>query len=187
MLNCLRRLEAGQRGERGNRREEVRIRNHELLLNDAVVTQRGQGVREREAVVKDSEPGADHGIWTRVLGAGSGRPRDSDARRDITPVVDVGLRFVAQPQTQCEIGTHTPVVAHEQSYVEMTCRQRGIPGVDAELRGAAAQFADARRREAESLEEQRAAVSFDGSDVLPSTGSSTRNRLPLPSTLSTLT
>src|SRR5215510_2411208 len=164
MLNGLRRLEAGQRRERGNRREEVRIRNHELPLNYAVVTQRGQGVREREAVVKDSEPGADHGLRARVLASSLRRPCDSDARRDITPIVDVGLRFIARPQTQREIWSHTPVVTHEESYVELTRRQRGIPRVDAELRRAAAQFADARRREAQTLEEQRAAVSLDRGD-----------------------
>jgi hypothetical protein len=103
LLNGLRRLEARQRRECRNRREEVRIRDHELPLNDAVVTQRGQGVREREAVVKYSEAGADHGLRERILAACPWRPRDSDARRDITPVVDVGLRFIAQPQTRREI------------------------------------------------------------------------------------
>src|SRR5262247_2119781 len=77
LLNGLRRLETRQRRDRGDRREEVRIRNHELLLNDAVVTQRGQAVRQNEAVVKDSEPGADYGLRAGVLTAGPGRPRDS--------------------------------------------------------------------------------------------------------------
>src|SRR5258707_640320 len=74
---------------------------------------------EREAIVKHPEPGAQDSFRAGVLGAPFGRPGHADARREIAPVVDVGLCFVAQPKTQREVRPRAPVVAGERAHIDL--------------------------------------------------------------------
>src|SRR5207244_12509012 len=92
------------------------------------------------------------------LGGGTRGPGDADSRRNITPVVNIGLGFIAQPETHRKVGTHTPIVTHERSDIELAGRETGCTGVEAELRGAASQSADRAGRTSQALKQQRAAI-----------------------------
>ncbi len=66
--------EAAQQGQGRNLRIEVRIRDHVLLLHDAVLAVGGKRIREREAIVDDTKPGANNILWSRFSGQPSRRP-----------------------------------------------------------------------------------------------------------------
>ncbi len=68
-----------------------------------------------------------------------GRPGESDARRPIVPVVNVGLGFEAQAQAQREVGLHAPVVADKCADIHLIYVHQRTAGVDGELRRTAAQ------------------------------------------------
>src|SRR5205807_845476 len=80
LLNSLRGLKGSQRSDRRNRREEIRICNYILLLNDSVVAQSGEPVRETEPIVENAEACTHDGLWTRIL-CRSWRPRNRQAWR----------------------------------------------------------------------------------------------------------
>ena len=164
-LNRLGRADSGQRRDRRNHREEVRICDHVLLLKDAVIPLRSERIRQAEAVIEHAESGAQHGLRPGVLGAGSRGPGQADARREVMPVVDVGLRFVAQAEAQGEVRPRPPVVAHECAHIGLTRRDRRISRVDAELRRATPSRADLLGREPLRREQQRAAIPLDGRDA----------------------
>ncbi len=88
------------------------------------------------------------------------RPGKRQARCKIAPVVDVGLRLVAQAQVDREIRPHAPLVAHEDPRVHLMHRKLRRAGAHGELRGASAQRANLRRRVAQLLEEQRPPVAL---------------------------
>ena len=163
LLDHLGGLETLQSGGRRHVGEEVGIRHHELLLHEAVEALRGQRIAEPETVVEDAEARAQHGLRA-LLAAAAGRPGKRETGRKIAPVVDIGLRLVAQAQVEREIRPHAPLVAREDSHIHLVHRKFGRAGIDGELRGAAAERADHRRRIAQLLEEQRPPVAFDRSD-----------------------
>ena len=78
--------------------------------------------------------------------------------------MDIRLRFVAQAKTQGEVRPRPPVVSYERSHIHLAGRGLGEPRVNAELRGAASQRADLRRRESLLLVEQRPPIPLDGLD-----------------------
>src|SRR4051812_38003924 len=85
LMNGLRKLGGCERSRGRNGaggRKEIRIRDHELLLRDAVEANRVERAVLGEAVVEDAEAGAHDGLGLSVfLGARS--PRDSNAGSDI--------------------------------------------------------------------------------------------------------
>src|SRR5437870_9030504 len=78
LLANLRRLKGSQRRNGGNGREEIRIRDHVLLLKDPVAAKRRHRICQAEAIIEGSESGADYGLRARG-------PRDADARSEIMP------------------------------------------------------------------------------------------------------
>ena len=78
--------------------------------------------------------------------------------------MDIRLCLVAQAQVEREVRPHAPLVAREDAHIHLVYRQFRRAGIDGELRGAAAERADHRRRIAELLEEQRPPVAFDRRD-----------------------
>src|SRR5579862_5101531 len=101
LLDDLRRRGSAQRGDRGNVRVKIRIGDHILLLHDAVIALRGEGICQNEAIVEGPESSAQNRLW---FSATPESPSDSRAGGDIPPVVDVGLGFVAQAQTHGHVG-----------------------------------------------------------------------------------
>ncbi len=89
-----------------------------VLLNQAGAVSkalRSLHILVAEAVVKDAKSPAKHGFGTRVVFALSRRPGKSEARRPVVLVVNIRLHFIAQPQTQSQVGLHAPIVS--QQYV----------------------------------------------------------------------
>src|SRR5580700_10333830 len=100
-------------------------------------------------------------VFGAPLRAAAGRPGDRQAGREIAPVMNIGLRFVPQSQTQCEVWTHSPVVAAKYAGIKLVHGEFGNIGIETELSGAAAQGSDLHRRIAELLEQNRAPVALD--------------------------
>ena len=126
-------------GERGKRRrnsswarEEVRVVDDELLLHYAVKALGGECIGEAKAIVEDPEAGADDSV-ERFRGC-SWRPRHTDSRSKIAPIVDVGLRFVTQAEAGGEVRANFPVITEESPQVELVARDLRIAAIDAELR-----------------------------------------------------
>src|SRR5271165_313740 len=75
-------------------------------------------------------------------------------------VSDIGLSFVAQSETHCEVGFYLPIVSGEYRNVPSAGIDHRISGIDRELRRSAAQRPDLCRRETHLLKEQCPAVLF---------------------------
>src|ERR1039457_2328804 len=103
---------AWQGRNRGYRRKEIRICDHILLLDNAVVALGREHICQAEAVVKHAESPADHALWLRLSGFPAGRPGNANSRSEIPRVVYIGLRLVAQPEAQCEVRPRFPLIAH---------------------------------------------------------------------------
>ena len=99
----------GSESTGGHNRKEIRIRNKVLLLDNAVVALGREYAGEREPVVKHAEARSDH-TFRLPAAARAWRPGETYARREISPVVDIGLRLITQPETEREVRTRPPVV-----------------------------------------------------------------------------
>src|SRR4029078_9179807 len=98
-----------------NQRKEVRILHRELLLRNAVQTQRLHRQVFTDAIVKHTVTTADDGL--RLLAAG--RPRETDARTEVEIAVDVFLVLVTQTKTKRQVGTHFPIILEETAEVPL--------------------------------------------------------------------
>ena len=163
-IENLRGQRSGQRRDRRNIRIEQRIRHHIGLLHRSIEAIRGQGVAERKAIVEHAESPTNHRLRLRIVRPAN-RVRETDARREIGMIADVGLHLVAKAEAQREIRAQLPVVSNEDAPVHLMERQIRIPGADAELRRLTAQGRDLRRRISHSLKQQRAAIPFDRGDL----------------------
>ena len=144
-------LRGAQVGQRGRVGKGVRVGHRIGKLVDAVEQ---EGLFDQaliDAVVEHAEAAADHGLLPAVLGA-SRRPGETDARREIAMIGDVGLPFIAQAVAQGEVGAHAPVVLREDAEIVLDDARIRIAGIDIELRRAAAQLADLGGREAGLLQ-----------------------------------
>src|SRR5262245_55684351 len=128
LLTNLRGVKPLQNRERRNGRKEVGIRHDELLLPDAVVAKRCHRVCQPETVIKKPETRPGHGLWRE-------RPCHANPRRKVMAVVNVGLRFVTEAETQSERRPDFPVVTNESSGVELAYRKFRVTCNHAELAG----------------------------------------------------
>src|SRR5581483_4744556 len=92
-----------------------------------------------KAVIKYTEYAADYSF---ALPAAAWRPSESKARREIAPVVNVVLRFVAKPQTDGEIRAQAPIILHERPDIDLVNLGERIAACNRELGSAAAQGPD---------------------------------------------
>src|ERR1700676_3324086 len=90
-LDALSRGKLAELRNRWNVGIKIRIRDHVLLLSDAVVALRCQHVLFAEAIVENAESAAQNQFWPGIVLALSRRPGESDARRPISPIMNVGL------------------------------------------------------------------------------------------------
>src|SRR5690348_2465287 len=87
-------------------------------LVDSVVLVSSQNVGDRKPVIKDPPPSSNNGLAATVAFL-SWSPSESDARRPIAFVVDVGLRLPAQAQAQGEVRAYTPVILNKRAKVQL--------------------------------------------------------------------
>ena len=161
LLDNLRRcLQSCQRWNVG---KEIRIGDHKLLLNDPVVTLRRKYIRESEAVVESSEACAENGFG--LLGTAARRPGNGDAGSKIAPVVYVRLCLIAQAGANCDVGTDTPIVAHERTHVYLMYCQAGNSRCNAELCCAAAQLPDGGGVQSHLLKRQGTLIALYGRNI----------------------
>src|SRR5436309_4671206 len=157
LLTNLRRVKSLQHRERGKRRKEVWIGYNELLLPDAVVTKRRHGVCQPKTIVKNPETCPGNSLWREA-------PGHTNPRRKVMAVMNVGLRFVTEPETHGQRRPDFPIVTNESSNIELAHREVRITCDDAELAGAAAETRNLRRSESNILEQQRPAIPFNRRD-----------------------
>ena len=108
-----------------------------MLLQHAVVALRSDDIGERETIVENPEPGAQHGFGTRVLGIAARRPGNRQTWSEIAPVVNICLRLIAQSKAERDVGLHSPIIANKRSQIRLMHRQPGLAGVEGELRRSA--------------------------------------------------
>src|ERR1051326_2558424 len=164
LLDRLLRLKCGYYRNRWNGGEEIRIRNHVLLLHYPVIARGGERVGEGEAIVKNAGTGAQNFLRFRRFGGRSRRPGQRQARREVSPIMNVALRFVSQPEIQGKPGVDPPVIACEQADIKLASGDLWIAGAEGELGSASTQSSDLGRRATELLEYQSTAISFDRSN-----------------------
>ena len=93
-----------------------------MLLVNSVQTLRVEDVVLAEAVVENSEAGPQHGLGGLAF---SQSPGDANARGKVSMVVNVILRFEAQPAADGHIGARLPVVLHIRFEVIVAHTRRG--------------------------------------------------------------
>ena len=86
--------------------EEIRISDHILLLNLAVIALRGKAVCQRETIVKNAEARPDNGLRPGILAACSRRPRDGQARREIPPVIGEFVVIAPEAMNSKDMARH---------------------------------------------------------------------------------
>ena len=134
---------------RRNDRVEIRRIENELLLVDAVAAQSVEREALADAVVESPAPARITVLGVLPLGAKA--PGNADPRGEIAMVADAGLCFVAQAETEGEIGTRPPIVEGEEADVKLVEAGERIAGRERELAGAATGRADLLRGPARLL------------------------------------
>src|SRR5206468_12973999 len=157
LLTNLRRVKSLQHRERGKRRKEVWIGYYELLLPDTVVTKRRHGVCQPKTIVKNPETCPDHRLRREA-------PGHADPRRKVMTIMNVGLRFVTEPETHGQRRPDFPVVTNESSNIELAYRKVRITRDDAELAGPATETRNLRWSESDILEQQCPAIPLNRRD-----------------------
>src|ERR1700754_2960394 len=98
-----------------NQRKEIRILHRELLLRDAVQTQRLHRQVFTDAIVKDTVSTAYDSL--RLLP--TRLPRKTDSRGEVQIAVDVSLVLVPQTEAQRQVWTELPIVLNETAEVPL--------------------------------------------------------------------
>src|SRR5581483_6150585 len=117
-----------------------------------------------KTIVKHPESGAEHGCGL-LLAAAAGRPRQGDARSPIAAIVNIGLRFIPQPEAECEIRPRFPVIANEQARVALAAGDSWNSCGNTELAGAPAERAYLGRRVSQLLKPQGSLISLNRLDL----------------------
>jgi len=113
LLNHLRGLCGVEKGGRGHNRIEVRVVDDVLLLRDAVVTQRRDGIRQGKPVIEDAKPTPKYEFLLKPLRS----PCNGNAGREIAVPLDIVLHLIPESQIEGEVGPHLPGVSNEESEI----------------------------------------------------------------------
>ena len=110
-----------------------RIRDHILLLSDAVEPLRLQNLANRETVIEHSETAAQHHF--RRAAAPSDSPGDAKARGQVETIIDAALSFIADARADSDVGADAPVILKIQTCINIGHRRPRTADGDRELRG----------------------------------------------------
>src|SRR6267154_5016492 len=129
-----------RRGELRRRREiwiEIRIGDNEALLRDAIQQLRLLQILLFKAIIKDAQSGPEYGLGRALFGF-SDPPRNSQARRKATFVVQLVLPLVANAVIDGDVWAETPFVLGVEAEIGIIILQRRISLGESKLAGSAA-------------------------------------------------
>src|SRR6185437_13766916 len=123
--------ESGVGGGAGGRRVDI-----EILLPETVVAKSVEHIAKRETVIEDARPRTQD-RFAGLAGLAARSPRNSEARRYIRAVADVGLDLIAKTTAHGEVRLYAPIILREDAGVELVHTEERRTRVLGERRGSA--------------------------------------------------